>query len=141
MNKVLAIICVGLMVIIFSISLVRIVQSFFTIYIYYDNVIWCGKEEKEFIKNEMGVSSNFSIACSKLTFRRENQSITLISGFPSVFAKEKVIEHGIDNISEYIKERNNKFEAMIKCCLPYIVVCIAINIIYYKKLLPMLTKE
>ena len=140
MSKALTIICIGILILIFSVSLIRIIQSFFTIYFYYDYVIWCGKEEKEYIKNKIGVSSNFSMACSKLTFRRENQSVTLISGFPSIFAKEKVIEQGIDNASEYIKERNNKFDAMIKCCLPYIVVCTVINIIYYKKLLPILTE-
>ena len=89
----------------------------------------------------MGVSSNFSIACGDLTFRCENQSVTLINGFPSVFSKEKIREDGIDSTIEYIRERNNKLEAMIKCSIPYIVMCIAIYIIYYKKLLPILTEE
>ena len=141
MKKVHAKICIGIFVVIFAISLVRIAQCFFTIYIYYDYVIWCGKEDKSYIQDKMGVSSNFSIACGDLTFRCENQSVTLINGFPSVFSKEKIIEAGIDSTIEYIKERSNKFEAMIKCSLPYIVGCIAIYIIYYKKLLSILTEE
>lgn len=141
MKKVHAKICIGIFVVIFAISLVRIAQCFFTIYIYYDYVIWCGKEDKSYIQDKMGVSSNFSIACGDLTFRCENQSVTLINGFPSVFSKEKIIEAGIDSTIEYIKERSNKFEAMIKCSLPYIVVCIAMYIIYYRKILPILTEE
>lgn len=141
MKKVHAKICIGIFVVIFAISLVRIAQCFFTIYIYYDYVIWCGKEDKSYIQDKMGVSSNFSIACGDLTFRCENQSVTLINGFPSVFSKEKIIEDGIDSTIEYIRERNNKLEAMIKCSLPYIVVCIAMYIIYYRKILPILTEE
>lgn len=141
MNKIFAIICVILMVIIFSISLIRIVQSFFTIYFYYDYVVWCGKEEKQEIKNELGVNSNFSIACSQLTFRCENQSVTLMSGFPSIFSKEVISEKGIYSVSEYIKEKDNKFVAMLMCCLPYIVVSVGIYIVYYKKVLPILTGE
>lgn len=141
MKKAPAIICIGILVVIFAISLVRIAQCFFTIYIYYDYVIWCGKDDKNYIQDQMGVSSNFSIACGDLTFRCENKSVTLINGFPSIFSKEKIIEDGIDNAIEYIRERNNKLEAMIKCSLPYIVVCIALYIIYYKKLLPKLTEE
>ena len=97
MKKVHAKICIGIFVVIFAISLVRIAQCFFTIYIYYDYVIWCGKEDKSYIQDKMGVSSNFSIACGDLTFRCENQSVTLINGFPSVFSKEKIIEAGIDS--------------------------------------------
>ena len=141
MKKASAMIYMGIFVVIFAISLVRIAQCFFIIYIYYDYVIWCGKEDKSYIQDKMRVSSNFSIACGDLTFRCENQSVTLINGFPSVFSKEKIIEAGIDSTIEYIKERSNKFEAMIKCSLPYIVVCIAMYIIYYRKILPILTEE
>ena len=49
MKKAFAIICTGILVVIFSFLLIRIIQSFFTIYFYYDYVIWCGKEEKEYI--------------------------------------------------------------------------------------------
>ena len=139
MKKLLAIICIGILVVIFSFLFIRIIQSFFTIYFYYDYVIWCRKEEKEYIKNEMGF---INIKSNIATFRssyNDGEIVSLLNGFPSIFTKETII--GGYEISEYIKERSNKFEAMIKCSLPYIVVCIAMYIIYYRKILPILTEE
>ena len=139
MKKAFAIICTGILVVIFSFLLIRIIQSFFTIYFYYDYVIWCGKEEKEYIEEETGF---IEIKSNIATFRNsynDSEIISLLNGFPSIFTKETII--GGYEISEYIKERSNKFEAMVKCSLPYIVVCIVIYIIYYKKLLPILTEE
>ena len=75
------------------------------------------------------------------TFRssyNEGEIVSLLNGYPSIFTRETII--GGYEISEYIKERSNKFEAMIKCSLPYIVVCIAMYIIYYRKILPILNK-
>ncbi len=138
-NKIIAILLLGILIVILGISIVRIVQSFFTIYFYYDYVIWCGKEEKEYIKKEEGF---INIKSNIATFRssyNDGEIVSLLNGFPSIFTKETII--GGYEISEYIKERSNKFEAMIKCSLPYIVVCIVIYIIYYKKLLPILTEE
>ena len=140
-NKIIAILLVGILIAILGISIVRIFQSFFTIYIYFDYVIWCGNKEENYISYRVDNNFGFSLACCKLTFRREYQSITLISGFPSIFSKEQIIEEDDYGVSEYIKERDNKLKAMIICCLPYMILIIISTFIYKKKLLPVLTEN
>ena len=64
-----------------------------------------------------------------------------ISGFPSIFSKEQIIEEDDYGVSEYIKERDNKLKAMIIYCLPYMILIIISTFIYKKKLLPVLTEN
>lgn len=140
-NKIIAILLLGILIVILGISIVRIVQSFFTIYIYFDYVIWCGNKEENYISSRVDNDFGFSLACCKLTFRREYQSITLISGFPSIFSKEQIIEEDGYGVSEYIKERDNKLMVMVICCLPYILLIIISIFIYKKKVLPILSEK
>lgn len=139
LNKLFAIICVVLMVIIFSISLIRIVQSFFIIYFYYDYVVWCGKEEKEKIMEKAGIVNMESNIVTYRNSYKGGEVVSILRDFPTVFTKE--IEIAGNDVSEYIKEKDNKFVAMAMCCLPYIIVSVGTYIVYYKKVLPILTEE
>lgn len=139
MNKIFVIICIVLMVIIFSISLIRIVQSFFIIYFYYDYVVWCGKEEKEKIMEKAGIVNMESNIVTYRNSYKGGEVVSILIDFPTVFTKE--IEIAGNDVSEYIKEKDNKFVAMAMCCLPYIIVSVGTYIVYYKKVLPILTEE
>ena len=91
MKKAFAIICTGILVVIFSFLLIRIIQGFFTIYFYYDYVIWCGKEEKEYLKKEEGfINIKSNIATFRISYN-DGEIVSLLNGFPSIFTKETII--------------------------------------------------
>lgn len=130
-----------IVIITFSISIVRIFQNFFTIYFYYDYAIWCGKEDIKYIKLNSGIDAKFCIAVCKVSWNREKSESSIIKGFPSAFRKERYIEHGNYAISEYIKDNNAKGEVIFKSSIPYIIVCILDIVALYTLLLPKYNNE
>ena len=130
-----------IVIITLSISIVRILQTFFTTYFYYDYAIWCGEEDKDYIKSKTGINTAFSIAVCKVSWNREDAQSKIMKGFPSVFGKNITIKKGNYAISEYIKDNDAKVEVMLKSSIPYIIICLLDIIVFYTFLLPKYNNE
>ena len=138
MKKIIKIICTIAVIIAFSISIIRIFQIYFSVYFYYAYAIWCEGAEAEYIKSKTGVDARNSVVVCKMSWNRENEEISIIKHFSSIF--EKKID--VSNVSyEYIKENNEKGKVVIVITAPYIAFCLFGMIIYFKTLLPKLTKN
>ena len=59
-----------------------------------------------------------------------------MSGYPSVFTKKINIKSSV--VTHYVRENNNQSEVFWKCSFPYIMLSVALIILFYKKILPKL---
>lgn len=130
------IIWTAIFAILLSICIVRIGQIFFTIYLYYDYAIWCDKEDKDYIKSHSYINSNFNIAVADINWNTATEEAAVMSGYPSVFTKKINIKSSV--VTHYVRENNNQSEVFWKCSFPYIMLSVALIILFYKKILPKL---
>lgn len=128
-------------IVIIAISIVRIFQIFFTLGIYYDYAIWCKSEDAQYIKSISGINTKFQILVCKVSFHRDKFQSSVMKRFPTIFGEKIEIENGNNSVSEYVHENANNKEAILICSIPYIVLSLLALVIYYKILLPRLTKE
>ena len=129
-----------ILIIIISISIVRVCQIFFTMYFYYDYSIWFDKEDKSYIESYSNIKSNFNIVVCKMSWGMEKiEELSAMKGYPSIFTKKININNSA--LQEYIKENSNPGEVVIKCSIPYILICIVSIIIFHRILLPKFTEE
>ncbi len=135
MSKFKKILYTGICIIIITISIVRIGELFFSVYLGlgYNYAIWCGKEEKEYIKSHSNINSDFSIAVANINWNINEEKSAVIRGYPTIFAK--VIDTD-SSLTMYIRENNNPSEVFIKCSLPYIIGFVVAMLVFRKKLLP-----
>lgn len=132
MKKFKVILCTFILVIIFSLCLLKIISSFFTMYLYYDCVMWCGEKEKEIIQQNGNVEGDFNVATVKVNWGRDKSEVFVISELPKGIGNVVKIEQGNYYLSEYIRENNNSKEVVIKIITPYIILCVIDVIIFCK---------
>lgn len=117
-----------------SLSIIRIIDALFTIYIHYDSVVWCNKDEKEYLKDNGIYIGSWSMVVCTSNYQERNSEVEIVQYFPSMFSKNVKI-----NISpEYVKNNNSKGEAFWGSSMLYIIVLIVSIILIKYRLIPKL---
>ena len=102
----------------------------------YEYSLWCGKDEKDFIKEGTGLKGNFNIIVCNVNYQQE---LFVIKEFPYGIGKKIEIPYN-SSLIEYIKENNGTGEVILKSILPYItfgiitIVVINISLKKYQKM-------
>ncbi len=138
MKKSGAIICTVIIAILLSIIMVRTFMTLCIITFHYDYAIWCDKEDRQYIKANTGISSEFNIAVCRMEYNSEEVAEEkVINNIYSIFEESK----NVSKISDYIKEKSNKKEVILKSMIPCIIILFASILIFRIKLLPILTND
>lgn len=111
----------------------KIFYNFIDLSLGYECALWCGKDEKEYIKDETGLKGNFNIIVCNVNYQQE---LFIIKEFPYGIGKKIEIPYN-GSLIEYIKENNNTGEVIIKSSFPYItlgIITILLIIRFLKKI-------
>ena len=146
-KKVLAIIGIFCVILILTFCIIRILGIIpFT---FTNSVLICDKEDKEFIRKNSNIKSDFNIVYS--TTGREYGDdvvvIAIIKGwniFPSIYGEQVVIERMSDfggKIERYIYENFDTAYALFVLLIPYVSIIILVWLILIKLLIPIVNKE
>lgn len=125
--------------ILLSICIIRICQTFFTIYFYYDYATWCDKEDKDYIKSHSEINSKFNIAVCNINWNTATEKSEVMTGYPSIFNKN--ISTNSSAVALYIRDNNNQGEVFLKCSFPYIIVSVLLIMLFVIKSLPVLNNK
>ena len=101
----------------------------------YEYSLWCGKNEKEYIKEETGLKGNFNIIVCNVNYQQE---LFVIKEFPYGIGKKTEIPYNASLI-EYIKENNSTGEVILRSIITYIIlgiITIVVINISLKKISP-----
>ena len=91
----------------------------------YEYVLWCGKNDKEYIKEETGLKGNFNIIVCNANYQQE---LFVIKEFPYGIGKKIEIPYN-GSLIEYIKENNSTGEVILKSIFPYITLRIILVVV------------
>ena len=119
MKKFFMILCIMVNIIILAFCIEKIFYNSIILVFKYDYVVWCNSDERNYMKEEYGITGNYNIIACKVSWDREKMTVYKIKELPYGVGQRIEIS---STLGEYVRENKNTGEVIIKSVFPYTLI-------------------